>query len=102
MIEKIQGKILDGRWKFVKIDRKKSSYVFENIYNHSTINLSHKQVNKVLEGSDTFAHIQTRRIKSPRKTNSPYKGCNGVVKSYARIIRRRTGTNESINDWTKS
>ena len=86
MVEQLKDKLLDGRWKY--LHRQKHMLIFENIYNHSLVELSDRQVRMVLDGKDTVSHIQTRRIGNERKKNSPHWWCNGVNKAYSNSINK--------------
>lgn len=60
MTKTYKGIILEGRWEC--IERKPTSmYVFENIYNHNTIEMSDRQIKNVINGRDTIGHIISRR-----------------------------------------
>ena len=56
-----EGLELEGRWKF-KNKVSNSCYLFENIFNQNTVELSYRQVKMVLNGHDTIGHIITRRL----------------------------------------
>lgn len=60
MTEKLEGKVLEGRWKYRH--HQDNHYVFENIYNGNTIALRLRQVQNILDGKDTISKIQCRRI----------------------------------------
>lgn len=86
MVEQLKDKLLDGRWKYLHMD--KSVYVFENIYNHSMVKLSHRQINQVLNGKDTISHIQCRRIGQSKRKFNPNWWCNGINKKYAENVKK--------------
>lgn len=77
MKSKYDGLILDGLWKF-KSSGKNGSYIFENIYNHTTITISQAQLENVKNGKDTIGHIMSRRI----GYDSRFPRFNGVVKLF--------------------
>ena len=86
MIEKIKSLVIDGRWKFLRSEKK--SYIFQNIYNNTTIALSHKQVNNILSGKETISHIICRRIGKDTRKNTPFWWTNRVMKNYVKHCKR--------------
>ena len=60
-MSKYDNLVLDGRWKFKSWERHGSA-VFENIYNHTEITLSSKQINNVVNGKTSVSTIMSRRI----------------------------------------
>ena len=88
-ISKYDGIILDGRWKYKGIENK-SLRVFENIFNHTEVKLSDRQVKDVLDGHTTVSAIMCRRIKKsnvmlPNKIADGYKN---LKHRYALASRR--------------
>ena len=55
--------ILEGRWKWKCYTETKMN-TFENIYNGMLVELTHRQVESILNGKDTLGHIITRRLKN--------------------------------------
>lgn len=92
MTEKLEGKVLEGRWRYHHYDN--NHYVFENIYNDTLIALRLRQVQNVLDGKDTISRIQCRKIWKEGK-GSQWQD-NSVIKSYTHQMRKykksRSGT----------
>lgn len=84
MKEKYKGMVLEGKWAYAgKTSR--HNCALENIYNHSRIELSMAQMDRVIEGLDTIGHIMTRRIKiSSTGANGLFKYGNEHQKWWAR------------------
>lgn len=93
MTEKLEGKVLEGKWKYHHYQD--GQYMFENIYNGNTIALRLRQVKNILEGKDTIARIQCRKIWKEGKTTFKY-GNNSVIRSYTYQMKKyrksRSGT----------
>ena len=54
------GKIFDGRWKFVGCHNHK--YKFVNIFNGREITLTYRSYKNVIEGKDTISHFIARNL----------------------------------------
>lgn len=85
MIENLKDKILEGKWKYHHYQD--NNYMFENIYNGTTISLQLRQVRKVLEGKDTIARIQCRKIWKDSKSKTQWQD-NSVIKAYVNQIHK--------------
>ena len=93
MTEQLEGKVLEGKWRYHHYQD--NHYVFENIYNGNTIALRLRQVQNILEGKDTIARIQCRKIWKDGKSRTQWQD-NSVIKSYTHQIKKyrksRSGT----------
>ena len=85
MIENLKDKVLEGKWKYHHYDN--NHYVFENIYNGTTISLQLRQVQNILGGKDTIARIQCRKIWREGKGRTQWTD-NSVIKAYANQIHK--------------
>ena len=81
---KYEGLLLEGRWQFNSINPN-SMCVFENIYNHSKVELSYHQVEQVIKNENTIGHIMSRRIKSTDNNIGAFKYGNDIQKNWGRI-----------------
>lgn len=63
MLKKYYEKIYDSLWKVISFNRKKSSYILENIYNQTKLEISFKTLRKVDEGKTTISKVMHHNIK---------------------------------------
>ena len=85
MIENLKDKVLEGKWQYHHYQD--NHYVFENIYNGTTIALRLRQVQNILEGKDTISRIQCRKIWKEGKSKTTWND-NGVIRSYSKQIHK--------------
>ena len=87
-----KDKLIDGRWIIVQTiggensEGHHSSLLLKNIYNDSTVKISYKQLNDVLNGKTSISHIVCRRIGDNNASNSGgIKITNTVVNGWKRM-----------------